>query len=97
MVGGVINVTAAAIDEAVCAAVVSEVIDIGFVVIRWREFLFAIVKVVAADHHAERCERIEIPFGKVYSKLKFFKSSLIVHAETLVVYVICFFNPSTKF
>jgi hypothetical protein len=65
MVGGVINVTAAAIDEAVCATIVSKVIDIGFVVIRWREFLFAIVKVVAADHRAERCMRIEIPFGKI--------------------------------
>ena len=73
MVGGVINVTAAAKDEAVCAAIVAEVIDIGFVVIRCRKSSFAIVKVVAADHHAERCVRIEIPFHKSFADLLFVK------------------------
>ena len=73
MIGGVINVTAATIDESVCATIVAEVIDIGFVVIRCRELSFAIVKVVAADHHAERCVRIEIPFHKSFASLLFVK------------------------
>ena len=73
MVGGVINVTAATIDEAVCSAIVAEVIDIGFVVIRWREFTLAIVKVVTANHHAERCVRVEIPFHKCFAGLLFVK------------------------
>ena len=65
MVGGVINVTAAAINKSVCAAIVSEVINIGFVPCSLRQLSFAIVEVVAANHHAERRERIEIPFGKI--------------------------------
>lgn len=73
MVGGVINVATATIDEAVCAAIVAEVIDIGFVVIRCRKSSFAIVEVVAADHHAERCMRIEIPFHKCFAGLLFVK------------------------
>lgn len=90
MIGGVINVTAATIDESVCAAIVSEVIDIGFVVIRWREFTLAIVKVVTANHHAERCVRIEIPFHKCFAGLlfvKFFALALgdIIGWQTVIV------------
>ena len=73
MIGGVIDVATTAIDEAVCAAIVSEVIDICFVVIRCWESSFAIVEVVTANHHAERCMRIEIPFHKCFAGLLFVK------------------------
>ena len=73
MVGGVINVTAAAINKSVCAAIVSVVIDIGFVVICWRESSFAVVEVIAADHYAECRMRIEIPFHKSFAGLLFVK------------------------
>ena len=90
MIGGVINVTAATIDESVCATIVAEVIDIGFVVIRCRELSFAIVEVVSADHHAERCIRIEIPFHKCFAGLlfvKFFALALgdIIGWQTVIV------------
>ena len=65
MVAGVKDIATAAIDKAVCAAIVSEVINIGFVPCSLRQLSFAIVEVVAANHHAERRERIEIPFGKI--------------------------------
>lgn len=73
MVGGVINVTAATIDESVCTAIVSKVIDIGFVVIRRWKSSFAVVEVVAADHNAECRMRIEIPFHKCFAGLLFVK------------------------
>ena len=99
MIGGIINVTAATIDEAVCATVVSEVIDIGFVVIRCRELPFAIVKVVSANHYAERRMRIEIPFHKCFSGLLFVKpysfalGDIIDRQAIVVADVLCNVNP----
>lgn len=103
MVGGVINVTAATIDESVCTAIVSKVIDIGFVVIRCRELSFAIVKVVAADHHAERCVRIEIPFHKCFAGLLFVKlysfalGDIIGRQAVVVTDVLCNVEPRGVF
>ena len=103
VVGGVINVTAATIDESVCTAIVSEVIDIGFVVIRRWESSFAIVKVVAADHHAERCVRIEIPFHKCFAgyllvKLYSFALGDIIGRQAVVVTdVLCNVEPRGVF
>ena len=103
VVGGVINVTAAAIDEAVCATIVAEVIDIGFVVIRWREFTLAIVKVVAADHHAECCMRIKIPFHKSFASLLFVKlysfalGDIIGRQAVVVANVLCNVEPRGVF
>ena len=103
MIGGVINVTAATIDESVCATIVAEVIDIGFVVIRCRELSFAIVKVVAADHHAERCVRIEIPFHKSFASLLFVKfysfalGDIIGRQAVVVTDVLCNVEPRGVF
>lgn len=103
MVGGVIDVTAATIDEAVCAAIVAEVIDIGFVVIRCWESSFAIVEVVAANHHAERCMRIEIPFHKCFAGLlfvKFYSFALgyVIGGQTVIVAdVLCNVEPRGVF
>ena len=103
MIGGVINVTAATIDESVCAAIVSEVIDVGFVVIRWREFTLAIVKVVTANHHAERCVRIEIPFHKSFASLLFVKlftfalGDIIGRQAVVVADVLCNVEPRGVF
>ena len=99
MVGGVINVTAAAKDEAVCAAIVAEVIDIGFVVICWRESSLAIVEVVAADHYAECRMRIEIPFHKSFAGLLFVKFFALAFGDVIgwqtvvVADVLCNMEP----
>ena len=103
VVGGVIDVTAAAINKSVCAAIVSKVIDIGFVVIRCRESSFAIVEVVAADHHAERCMRIEIPFHKSFAGLLFVKlysfalGDIIDRQAIVVADVLCNVEPQGVF
>ena len=103
MIGGVIDVTAATIDEAVCAAIVAEVINIGFVVIRCWESSFAIVEVVAADHHAERCVRVEIPFHKSFASLLFVKlftfalGNIIGRQAVVVADVLCNVEPRGVF
>ena len=103
MVGGVINVATATIDEAVCSAIVAEVIDIGFVVIRWREFTLAIVKVVTANHHAECRMRIEIPFHKCFAGLLFVKffalalGDIIGRQAVVVADVLCNVEPRGVF
>ena len=99
MVGGVIDVTAATIDEAVCAAIVAEVIDIGFVVIRCRKSSFAIVEVVSANHHTERCVRVEIPFHKSFACFLFVKlftfalGDIIGRQAVVVADVLCNMKP----
>ena len=65
MVAGVIDVATAAVDETVCATVVCEVINVGLVPGSRRQHPFAVLEIISANHHAERCERIEIPFGKI--------------------------------
>ena len=65
MVAGVIDMATAAIDKAVCAAIVSEVINIGFVPCSLRQLSFTVFEGIAAENYSERCERIEIPFGKI--------------------------------
>ena len=65
MVAGVIDIAAAAVDETVRATVACEVIDIGFVPGPLGQKSFAILEIVSTDHHAERRERIEIPFCKI--------------------------------
>jgi len=103
VVGGVIDVTAAAINKSVCAAIVSKVIDICFVVIRCRELSFAIVKVVTANHHAECRMRIEIPFHKSFASLLFVKlysfalGDIIGRQAVVVANVLCNVEPRGVF
>lgn len=68
MVCGIVNNTIALINESLGAAVLGGVFDIGFVVRTfWQSCMIiacvrgVIVEFVAANHHADRCPRVEIP------------------------------------
>ena len=69
MVGSVINNAIALINETLGAAVLGGVFDSGFAVRTfWQSCMIiacvrgVIVEFVAANHHADGCPRVEIPF-----------------------------------
>ena len=62
MVAGIVDDATTRVNEALGAAVFGEIVHVGFPVVARRQATFAVLKIVAADHHAERGHRVEIPF-----------------------------------
>lgn len=90
MVCGIINNAIALIDESLGAAIFGGVFDIGFVIRAfWQcRMIIAcvrgvIVEFVAANHHANGCPRVEIPFFKSLAGLGFVKVLPFVLAHVI--------------
>ena len=62
VVASIVDVAAARVNEALGATVFGKIVHVGFPVVARGQATFAVLKIVAADHHTERGQRVEIPF-----------------------------------
>jgi len=81
VVASIVDVTAARVNEALGAAVFGKIVHVGFPVVARRQATFAVLKIVAADHHAERCQRVEIPFCECIAGLCLVQALAFVLAD----------------
>lgn len=64
MVASIVDVATTRVNETFGATVFGKIVHVGFPVVARRQEAIAVAEAVPADHHAERRQRVEIPFPK---------------------------------
>lgn len=81
VVASIVDDATARVNEALGAAVFGKIVHVGFPVVARGQASFAVLEAVAADHHAKRCQRVEIPFCECIAGLCLVQALAFVLAD----------------
>ena len=73
VVCGIVDYAIRLIHKPLGSAILARIVHIGFVVGTFGQKAFPIPEGIAADHHANRCPRVEIPLRERFARLGFVK------------------------